>query len=170
MWRLNYVSPVPSVSIRQRWTNGAVAIMTSYDTLADSDSDLKQTRTPYRVLIVDDDAIQAEILSMRLTRQGFETLCAGTGRDGLHLARSGSPNLVLLDLRLPDVDGLNICQELTDDSRTCSIPIIILSGMERPDIIRRSREAGCRYYVRKPYDPNALLMLVESAISECQSW
>jgi CheY-like chemotaxis protein len=123
-----------------------------------------------RVLIVDDDHSQAEVLSLRLARQGYATLTANTGREGLHLARHELPSLVLLDLRLPDVDGLNICQELTDDGRTCGIPVIILSGMERPDIIRRSRAAGCHYYVRKPYDPNALLLLIESAIKEAALW
>jgi CheY-like chemotaxis protein len=122
-----------------------------------------------RVLIVDDDHSQAEVLSLRLSRQGYTTLTANTGRSGLQLARTQLPSLVLLDLRLPDVDGLNICQELTDDGRTCGIPVIILSGMERPDIIRRSRAAGCHYYVRKPYDPNALLLLVKSAIRETES-
>jgi DNA-binding response OmpR family regulator len=122
------------------------------------------------VLIVDDDHSQAEVLAFRLAKQGYETLTANTGRAGLQLALAESPNLVLLDLRLPDVDGLNLCQELTDDGRTCGIPVIILSGMERPDIIRRSRAAGCHYYVRKPYDPNALLLLVQSAIREAASW
>ena len=123
-----------------------------------------------RVLIVDDDHSQAEVLAYRLARQGYETLTANTGRSGLQLAIDQLPSLVLLDLRLPDMDGLNICQELTDDGRTCGIPVIILSGMERPDIIRRSRAAGCHYYVRKPYDPNALLLLVQSAIDEAASW
>jgi DNA-binding response OmpR family regulator len=117
-----------------------------------------------RILIVDDDHTQAEVLATGLRQQGFETITAQTGRAGLELAHTHHPQLVLLDLRLPDVDGLNICQELTDDSRTCEIPVIILSGMERPDIIRRSRAAGCQYYVRKPYDPNALLLLVQNAI------
>ena len=51
-----------------------------------------------------------------------------------------------------------------------AIPVIILSGMERPDIIRRSRAAGCQYFVRKPYDPNALLILVQHAIGETRGW
>jgi len=49
------------------------------------------------------------------------------------------------------------------------IPVIVLSGMERPDVIRRSRAAGCLYYVRKPYDPNALLILINHAIGETES-
>lgn len=144
--------------------------MMSNGTVLDPQTSGCSSVDPQRVLIVDDDHSQAEVLSIRLRRQGYDTLTANTGRAGLELARRQRPNLVLLDLRLPDTDGLNICQELTDDGRTCGIPVIILSGMERPDIIRRSRAAGCHYYVRKPYDPNALLLLVESAINEASLW
>jgi DNA-binding response OmpR family regulator len=127
-------------------------------------------RAPQTILIVDDDDAMAEVLGQRLGRQGYEILVASSGEEGLSLARERTPNLVLLDLRLPDVDGFNVCQELADSSETCTIPVIILSGMERPDIIRRSRAAGCQYYVRKPYDPNALLILVQHAIGESRGW
>jgi CheY-like chemotaxis protein len=82
------------------------------------------------------------------------------------LAQAEKPDLVLLDLGLPDVDGFELCQQLVDDETTCEIPIIILSGMENSDIVRRCRAAGCRYFVHKPYDPNALLTLIQQAIEE----
>ena len=123
-----------------------------------------------RILIVDDDDAMVDVLGRRLGRQGFEILVAASGEEGLAIARHRRPDLVVLDLRLPDADGFSICQELADSTETCSIPVIILSGMERPDIIRRSRAAGCQYFVRKPYDPNALLILVEHAIGETDRW
>ncbi|HVA47727.1 MAG TPA: response regulator [Pirellulales bacterium] len=123
-----------------------------------------------KILIIDDDDVMADVLGQRLGRQGYEVLVAASGQDGLSLARQHVPSLVLLDLRLPDADGFNVCHELADASETCTIPVIILSGMERPDIIRRSRAAGCQYYVRKPYDPNALLILVQHAIGESKAW
>jgi CheY-like chemotaxis protein len=118
------------------------------------------------VLIIDDDASIAEVLSERLHRQGFITHTAWCGKQGLNLARSLHPDVVILDLKLPDIDGFAICQELVDDDETCGIPVIILSGMERPDVIRRSRAAGCQYFVRKPYDPNALLVLIEQCLGD----
>ena len=127
-------------------------------------------REQQKILIVDDDDAMADLLCQRLERQGYETIVAASGEDGLALARRHVPSLVLLDLRLPDADGFNVCQELADSSETCAIPVIILSGMERPDIIRRSRAAGCQYYVRKPYDPNALLILVQHAIGQSSDW
>ncbi len=121
-----------------------------------------------RILIVDDDDAMVDLLGQRLGRQGFEILVAASGEEGLAIAHQRRPDLVVLDLRLPDADGFSICQELADSIETGSIPVIILSGMERPDIIRRSRAAGCQYFVRKPYDPSALLILVKHAIGD--SW
>jgi two-component system cell cycle response regulator len=124
------------------------------------------TQARFRVLIVDDDESLADVLSVRLARQGFGTLIAETGQRALMLARAEKPDCILLDLRLPDIDGFVLCQELVDSAETCGIPVIIVSGLDRPDIIRRCRAAGCYYYVRKPYDPNALLTLVRQAIGE----
>ncbi len=107
------------------------------------------------ILIVDDDQAQVEVLSHRLQKQGFSTVLAYEGRAGLAKAREHRPDLVLLDLRLPDVDGFTVCEQLVDSPETCDIPIIMVSGSDRPDIVRSSRAAGCEFFVRKPYDPNA---------------
>ncbi|MCA9264959.1 MAG: response regulator [Planctomycetales bacterium] len=134
------------------------------DTLILPLEDEQTVESRKRILIVDDDHSQADVLSFRLSKQGYATQTAYSGRDGMAAARENRPDAILMDIRLPDANGLNLCQSLSEDPRTCGIPVIILSGMERPDIIRRSREAGCQYFVRKPYDPNALLLLVESAL------
>jgi len=128
------------------------------------------TAKPDRILIIDDDEALADVLSRRLQQQGFEAFAADCGRDGLAKARSDHPALIVLDLRLPDLDGFTFCERLADSPDTCAIPVIILSGMERPDILRRSRAAGCHYFVRKPYDPNALLTLIRQAIRESDDW
>jgi two-component system response regulator RpaA len=122
--------------------------------------------TAHTILIVDDDEAAADVLSLRLSQQGFETTTAENGTLGLALARTERPSVILLDLRLPDMDGFELCQSLVDDEETSEIPVIIVSGLERPDVIRRSRAAGCHYYIRKPYDPNALLTLIRQAIDE----
>jgi CheY-like chemotaxis protein len=124
----------------------------------------------HSVLVIDDDESISEVLTYRLNQQGYETACARSGARGLAMARSERPSLVLLDIRLPDIDGFEVCQQLDEDPDTCHIPVILLSGMERPDIIRRARVAGCTYYVRKPYDPNALLILIQQAIREAEDF
>jgi CheY-like chemotaxis protein len=123
---------------------------------------------PRRILIVDDDEIMADVLSVRLSQQGFQTTIAENGEQALAMARVERPHVILLDLRLPDVDGFEVCRELSDSEETSEIPVIIVSGLEHPDVIRRSRAAGCHYYLRKPYDPNALLTLIQQAIDEAR--
>lgn len=123
-----------------------------------------------RILIVDDDSAQVESLHYRLTSQGFDVIEASTGKAGIEKARQSHPDLVLLDLRLPDIDGLEVSAQLCDDPATLDIPVIVVSGMEAPDIIRRARASGSRYYVRKPYDPNALLVLIRQALSDESGW
>lgn len=118
-----------------------------------------------RILLVDDDHEQAETLAFSLRRQGFEVMTAHSARAAMAAIELHQPQLVILDIRLPDGNGLELCQQLTDDADTCDIPVIILSGMEGADIVRRARAAGCQYFLRKPYDPNALLLLAESAIN-----
>lgn len=134
------------------------------DTIEAPQLDAGKKETGPRILIIDDDHAMVEVLSLRLSRQGFKTITAESGEEGLAIARSELPALILLDLRLPDLDGFAICKELVDASETCDIPVIILSGMERPDIIRRCRAVGSQYFVRKPYDPNALLVLIRQAL------
>lgn len=130
----------------------------------ETDAFLVDPPRPRRVLVVDDDESQVLALATRLGKQGYETLSAFSARECLALARSQRPDLIVLDVGLPDGDGLRVCTELADLPDTCDIPVIILSGMCRPDIVRCSRAAGCKYFVRKPYDPNALLTLIEHSI------
>jgi CheY-like chemotaxis protein len=97
-------------------------------------------------------------------------VAAYSGKAGLAKAKSHTPSLVVLDLGLPDIDGLRVCEQLADSPETCSVPIIILSGKDQPGLVRRCRAAGCHYFLRKPYDPNALLVLIRQAINEARAW
>jgi CheY-like chemotaxis protein len=121
------------------------------------------------ILLIDDDHGQVTALSHRLAKHGFRVYGAGSARYGVEVALQQQPDLILLDLRLPDADGFEVCAQLTDHPDTCFIPVIILSGMERHDIVRSARAAGSQYFVRKPYDPSALLVLIEQAIAESLS-
>ena len=135
-----------------------------HDTTAELDPVTTIETQPRTILIIDDDDAQSFALAWRLQSQGYETLTSNEGRRGLILAKSERPDVILLDLQLPDMDGLEICEQLSDSSATCGIPVIIVSGSDRSDIVKKSRAAGCDYYLRKPYDPSVVLMLVERAI------
>ncbi len=121
----------------------------------------------YRVLIIDDDdyALGCSLLPAQEDREStrWRPIRAPVG---LAKAKAESPSAIVLDLCLPDADGLAICEQLTDAPETCSVPILILSGTDEPGIVRRCRAAGCHYFLRKPYDPNALLVLMRQAIRE----
>jgi DNA-binding response OmpR family regulator len=127
-------------------------------------------RQRHTVLIIDDDDSLSEVLSHRLKKQGFHTVAAYSGRSGLAKAKAQPPSAIILDLGLPDVDGLTICEQLADSPETCSVPILILSGTEESGVVRRCRAAGSHYFLRKPYDPNALLVLIRQAIGESGDW
>ena len=140
------------------------------DTVAQLDPAMDAEPVSKSILVIDDDVDQVEVLRHRLDSQGYRTISASTGQQGFQLATDNVPDLILLDLRLPDTDGLTVCQRLSDNPLTAPLPVIILSGMERPDIIRRTRSAGSQYYVRKPYDPNVLLVLIENALQSNDDW
>jgi DNA-binding response OmpR family regulator len=119
---------------------------------------------PRRILVVDDEADQVEALSYRLRKLGYDAATASSGEQALESATSVVPDLILLDLGLPDLNGFDVCQQLGDNATTCGVPVIILSGMETDDVVRRARSAGCAYYLRKPYDPNVLLTLIQNTL------
>lgn len=122
------------------------------------------------ILVIDDDFTQTEILSHLLTKQGYRVSVATTCEEGFSKSQSEMLDLILLDIGMPDGDGLEMCSDFSDGAATADIPVIIVSGMEKPSIVRQARAAGCQYYVRKPYDPNALLLLVQNAIAESKDW
>ena len=124
----------------------------------------------HTVLIIDDDHTVSEILSHGLKQQGYRTVAAHSGAAGLRKAKAEPPSAIILDLGLPDADGLTICEQLADTPETCSAPIIVLSGSDRPDVVRRCRAAGSHYFLRKPHDPSALLVLIHKAISDASDW
>jgi len=136
------------------------------DPVMEQEMELRPRRVRQRVLIVDDDKTMAEILALALNNQGYVTLKANSGREAVEIARREKPHLILMDIGLPDIDGLTVSQQLCDGYDTGNIPIIVVSGNDSEDIVRECRSVGCRYFLRKPYDPNALLLLVQASLAD----
>lgn len=123
------------------------------------------------ILIIDDDFAQTEALGHRFRKIGYQVSIANSCADGISQARgSEKPDLILLDICMPDGDGLETCSKFNDDRQTRDIPVIIVSGLDDAEVVRNARSAGCHYFVRKPYDPNALLILAQNAILESKEW
>ena len=105
-----------------------------------------------RILIVEDDAINREALARRLERRGYEVVAGVTGKEGLVLAHSTQPDLILMDLSLPEMDGWEATRLLKTDPITASIPLIILSGHAMVSDRDHALAAGCDDFDTKPID------------------
>ena len=136
------------------------------DTLLEPELDQIVDEVKPKILVIDDDRDQVEVLKYHLSRQGFDVATAYSANEGLKRVKEEVPNLVLLDIDLPGATGLEICSRICDDPETFQVPVVFVSGAERPDILRRARAAGCAYYMRKPYDPNALLIVIQQTLQE----
>ena len=114
-----------------------------------------------KILIVDDDSNIAELISLYLTKECFETAIAADGETALLLADSFQPNLILLDLMLPGIDGYQVCREIRVNS---SVPIIMLSA--KGEIFDKvlGLELGADDYIEKPFDSKELVARVKAVL------
>lgn len=117
---------------------------------------------PHRpeLLLVEDDETSRDVLSRRLAKHGFAVTVANDGAEGLMLARSQPPAVVLLDLRLPILDGWEVARRLKADPETRHVPIIALSAHALAEDRVRALAAGCDAYLSKPVDFPFLLEAV----------
>jgi two-component system phosphate regulon response regulator PhoB len=117
-----------------------------------------------RVLICDDEADLAALVEFNLREAGFEVEVALTGESALRLARGNRPDLVLLDVMLPDVSGAEICRRLKGDPITSGVPVMMLTARsEEPDRVR-GFEAGADDYVTKPFSVRELVLRVKAVL------
>lgn len=118
---------------------------------------------PLIVVVEDEQAIQ-DVIAYNLRREGYEVLLAGHGNEGLALIQSKRPALVILDLMLPGIDGLSICQQLRADAKTRSIPLMILSAKEEESDIVIGLSLGADDYLAKPFSPREMLARVKALL------
>jgi DNA-binding response OmpR family regulator len=116
------------------------------------------------ILIVDDDPDQVEMLRLVLSEAGFGTRTAATGAEALQVARRSTPDLVLLDLMLPDQNGYYICAALRRDAATVSIPIVILTAMPGEFPRLAGIEMGADAYLNKPFPNDRLVVLIRDLL------
>ena len=116
------------------------------------------------ILAVDDEEDILELLRYNLSREGYRVTPATTGEEAVRLALSLLPDLILLDLLLPGMDGLEVCRRLKADARTRSIPLIMLTAKgEEADIVA-GLELGADDYVTKPFSPRVLLARIRTVL------
>jgi two-component system phosphate regulon response regulator PhoB len=120
--------------------------------------------TKDKILVIDDEEDILELLRFNLTKEGYRVCSASTGEEALSVARTERPDLVLLDLMLPGIDGLEVARRLKADPLTRSVPILMLTAKgEEADIVT-GLEVGAEDYITKPFSPKVLIARVRAVL------
>ena len=116
----------------------------------------------YKILVVDDEPTIVRLMEFILARQGHDMVVAVNGEEALQKIRSEQPDLVLLDIMMPRIDGYEVAQQLRADPATADLPIIMLSAKAQGEDIRRGVDVGVDEYVTKPFSPDHLVSVVSA--------
>jgi putative two-component system response regulator len=121
------------------------------------------TAAPSRVLVVDDDETVSSLFARILSREGYTVETAANVESARRLLERQPPDVILLDVVLPDAGGFSICKQLKDDASTRLIPVILVTGLSDPESRINGRRAGADDYLTKPVDPQELIARVSTA-------
>jgi CheY-like chemotaxis protein len=119
-----------------------------------------------RILVVDDEVDFSELLKFRLRQLDYEVVTAATGSEALNRARRQLPDAILLDLMLPDLDGLMVCEILGQQPSTCDTPVFMITAITSAVIAEAARNAGARGFFTKPLNFDALKRQLEVTFAE----
>ncbi len=122
-----------------------------------------------RILLVEDNEMNREMLSRRLARRDYEVVHAVTGREAIEKALTEHPDLILMDLSLPDVDGWEATRRIKGDAATAAIPVIALTAHAMAGDREKALEAGADDYDTKPVEFSRLLQKIESFLGSAQT-
>ena len=117
-----------------------------------------------RLLVVDDEKALVETLTVRLEANDYEVLKAYDGQEALDKAKEEKPDLIILDLMLPRIDGYKVCRMLKFDEKYKSIPIIMFTARAQESDRKMGAEVGADAYVTKPFEPKELLAKIEELL------
>ncbi|HEX2234917.1 MAG TPA: response regulator [Actinomycetota bacterium] len=114
-----------------------------------------------RILVCDDDPVILRLLQVNLELEGYEALLAHHGVKAVEVALEQLPDVIILDIMMPRMDGYEACERIKSNEATKDIPVIFLSAKAQPSDIERGRRFGVDEYLTKPFDPSELLEVVE---------
>jgi putative two-component system response regulator len=117
-----------------------------------------------RILVVDDDPLIVDVLTRFLSREGYSVVTAQNGIEALERVRFDQPDLILLDVTMPEMDGFTACRRLKDDERTALIPITMLTGLDDREHRTRGIEAGADDFLTKPFEHSILRARIRSQL------
>lgn len=116
------------------------------------------------LLVVEDEQDLLEVLRFSLSREGFSVRTAENGEDAIRMVRQKRPDLIVLDLMLPTIDGLSVCRALRSNDQTRDVPILMLTAKGEESDIVKGLEAGADDYVTKPFSPKVLLARINTVL------
>lgn len=119
-----------------------------------------------KILVIDDSESILSLLKSMLEKKGYEVQTAMDGEEGLKLAREINPNLIILDLMLPKIDGYTICRFLKFDDKYKRIPIIMLTARASQSDLTTGKETGADAYIMKPFDEDVLFLTIEKLLNK----
>ena len=119
-----------------------------------------------KILIVDDEAELVDLVKIRLEAVGYEVLKAFDGQEGLDKAKLEKPDLILLDIMMPKMDGYKVCGLLKMDARFKKIPIILFSAKAQKEDVELAKEVGADLYITKPFEAPVLLAKIKEFLGE----
>ena len=117
------------------------------------------------VLVCDDDPVILRLVQVNLELEGFDVLLADNGERAIEVATAEHPDLVILDIMMPRLDGYQTCERLKGAETTKDIPVVFLSAKAQQSDIEKGREYGVEEYLTKPFDPNDLVDVVHRLLS-----
>ena len=117
-----------------------------------------------RILVVDDEEDILELVRFNLAKDGYQVKAVASGEDGLREARASQPDLIVLDLMLPGLDGLEVCKNLKGDPKTKDIPVVMLTATGTEADVVTGLELGADDYVVKPFSPRVLIARVKAVL------
>lgn len=117
-----------------------------------------------KIVVIEDDLLILNLISHILQREGYEVVTAIDGSDGLRKVKETAPQLVVLDISLPGLDGYQVCHYLRSEPATVDLPIIMVTAMGRPSDQRRGFESGADDYLPKPFALSELVTRVQSLL------
>ena len=121
---------------------------------------------PKRILVVDDEPEIAFLIKRRLIKNGYEVFMAHDGASALSLVKKERPDVIILDIMMPEPDGLQVCRTLKQDPQYRSVPIILLSARDQQKDKDAGQQAGADMYITKPFEPDDLMRNVKALLGE----
>lgn len=123
---------------------------------------------PGKILVVDDDPLATRLMGLSLSSEGFQVSTAASALEGLRAVQVERPDLIILDIMMPDIDGIQMCQQLRSQPATANVPIILLTGKTQIDDKIIGLRAGADDYITKPADPREVVVRVEAVLARAR--